>query len=258
MYIFARYGREPRVTYDREYEQEPPSEHEPALVAALLTQGSVKTESFVATIFDLIRREVIAAQPVSYDRSTWLGLRTESITDLELSLTDMDMSLTRFEDPVRTILRRVLDDGPLPLSELRTGIRDDAAKNAESYTAFKKHVSDALTRKGLLVDDGKKTLLAATGITIGVLAIAFVLSLAFSSGIAAIILRVGVVIAGFTNLTMIGVFALFERAGFTEVVTVRFWQQGGKRSSATWKTFRGSKKPRSSRSTSGIGISSMP
>ena len=211
VYVFARYGKEPRVDYDREYEQEPPSEHEPALVAALLSQGTVKTEAFVATMFDLISRGVIAAQPVSYDRSTWLGLRTESITDLELSLTDKDESLTRFEGPVRTILRRVLDEGPLPLTELRTGIRDDASKNAESYTAFKKHVLEALARKGLLVDDGKKALLAAAGVTLGILGVTFLLSLAFFSGISAVVLRVGLIIAGFTNLTMIGVFAAFRR-----------------------------------------------
>ena len=42
--IYLTFGREPRVDYDREYEQEPPSDLTPAEVGALLTQGGVSRE----------------------------------------------------------------------------------------------------------------------------------------------------------------------------------------------------------------------
>ena len=199
MIIYLRYGREPRVVYDREYEQEPPSDHEPALVAALLSQGSVKVESFVGTLFDLIRKGVIGSQPVSYDKSTWLGMRTESITDLELSVTGHEPSMRSFERPVLTIMKRVLAEGPLPLSELRTGVREDASKNAESYTSFKEAVKRSLDRKGLLVDDGKQALVVAVGITVGVLLISFLLSLAFFTGLSREVMKIGIFVAGFTT-----------------------------------------------------------
>ena len=41
--IYRRYGREPDIAYDREYEQEPPSKHPPAVVGGLLRQGPVGT-----------------------------------------------------------------------------------------------------------------------------------------------------------------------------------------------------------------------
>ena len=43
LFGYLRWGREPKVAYDREYEQEPPSDLPPALVGALRTQGVVGT-----------------------------------------------------------------------------------------------------------------------------------------------------------------------------------------------------------------------
>jgi uncharacterized membrane protein len=52
--VYLRYGREPRTGYDREYEQQPPSDLTPAEVGVLVSQGSV-SRSNSATLFDLIR-----------------------------------------------------------------------------------------------------------------------------------------------------------------------------------------------------------
>jgi uncharacterized membrane protein len=68
--VWWRHGREPSVDYDREYEQEPPSDHPPAVIEGLLSQGKVDELGFTATVFDLIRRGVLGAQPVSVERST--------------------------------------------------------------------------------------------------------------------------------------------------------------------------------------------
>ncbi len=52
--VFWRFGRERRSAYDREYEQEPPTETEPALVPVLLRQGGeAGSFEFTATLFDL-------------------------------------------------------------------------------------------------------------------------------------------------------------------------------------------------------------
>ena len=69
-------ARSPAVDYDREYEQEPPTDLKPAEVGALLTQGAVTEKEFTATMFDLIRQGAIKATPVTGRAvSTWGGLQ---------------------------------------------------------------------------------------------------------------------------------------------------------------------------------------
>ena len=87
--VFWLFGRELPTGYDREYEQEPPTDTQPALVPTLLRQGGeAGSFEFTATLFDLIRRGVYTAKPVTTERSIWAGLRTEPVADLELSAGD--------------------------------------------------------------------------------------------------------------------------------------------------------------------------
>jgi hypothetical protein len=74
--VWLVYGRERRTAYDREYEQEPPTETEPALVPSLVRQGTEPgSNEFTATLFDLIRRGRYKATPVTRtsptSRSRW-------------------------------------------------------------------------------------------------------------------------------------------------------------------------------------------
>ena len=86
-FVWWRWGRERRSSYDREYEQEPPTETEAALVPALLAQGGTPGSlEFTATLFDLIRRGRYRAEPVTTERKIWGGLKTQQVADLELSL----------------------------------------------------------------------------------------------------------------------------------------------------------------------------
>jgi uncharacterized membrane protein len=155
-WVFRRYGSEPKVRdYDREYEQEPPSDHAPALVGALVSQGAADEAEFTATLFDLIRRGVFTAQPVTVDRRTWGGRRREQISDLEIGLGDVEQRLTAFERNVVTVVRRVLADGAQPLTRFRNRIRDDAAANAETYQSFRSAVRKAVSSAGLLDETGR-------------------------------------------------------------------------------------------------------
>lgn len=155
-WVFRRYGSEPRVLdYDREYEQDPPSDHAPAVVGALVSQGAADEAEFTATLFDLIRRGVFVAQPVTVDRRTWGGRRREQISDLEIGLGDVDQRLTAFERNVVTVVRRVVGDGSQPLTRFRTRIRDDAAANADTYQSFRSAVRKAVSSAGLLDESGR-------------------------------------------------------------------------------------------------------
>ena len=85
--MFWCFGRERRTGYDREYEQEPPTDTEPALVPTLLAQGGeAGSFEFTATLFDLIRRKRLQGDPGD-DRAERSGVAcaTSSVADLELS-----------------------------------------------------------------------------------------------------------------------------------------------------------------------------
>lgn len=152
--VYVRYGREPRTGYDREYEQFPPSELSPAEVGALISQGAVTEKQFTATLFDLIRKGVLTAEPARVTRVTWAGLRSEEITDLMLGLADRETGLRDFEQSVLTVLRRALVGSPMPLHELNDAIRADAAANAKSYQTFRDRVLGSVRRAQLLDDSG--------------------------------------------------------------------------------------------------------
>ena len=129
------YGREHGTSYDREYEQEPPTETEPALVPSLLAQGGTPGSlEFTATLFDLIRRGRYRAEPVTTERKIWGGLKTQQVADLELSLGDVEAPVEAFEAPVAQVVDSILAEGPERLSLFRDRIEDDRTANSARFT----------------------------------------------------------------------------------------------------------------------------
>ena len=121
--VFWRFGREVRTGYDREYEQEPPAETEPALVPMLMGQGgSAGSFEFTATLFDLIRRGFYRSAPTTTERPVWGGLRKELVNDLELSVGDGQVPLKEWERDVTKVVDHVLDGGSERLSRFREEI----------------------------------------------------------------------------------------------------------------------------------------
>ncbi|MBU1865588.1 MAG: DUF2207 domain-containing protein, partial [Actinobacteria bacterium] len=163
---YLRHGREPKVDYDLRYEQSPPTALAPALVGSLLRQGGSDEADFVATMFDFIRRGVLTAQPTTVEQRTWGGLRREQISDLLVGLGPDPGGLRDFERSVLTVLKRVLGDGPTPLTEFRKAIREDAAANAKTYQVFEKRTRAALVGDRLLDQDGLKASYWLTGLSI--------------------------------------------------------------------------------------------
>lgn len=148
--VYWVYGREPRTGYDQEYEHAPPTDLTPAEVGVLLSQGGIDEKQFTATLFDLISRGIVSAEPSNVQRVTWGGLKTEAITDLVLAVEGDETGLRDFEQSVMTVLRRALELGPRPLHELNEAIREDATANASTYQTFRSRVIGAVSRGGLL------------------------------------------------------------------------------------------------------------
>jgi uncharacterized membrane protein len=163
------YGRERKTDYDREYEQAPPTDTEPALVPPLLRQDkSAGSQEFTATLFDLIRRGRYKAQPVTTKKKTWGGMRHEDVADLNLTVGDQSVQLRTFEEPVASVIDSVLDADGERLSELRTKIEADRTENAKRFTSFKNNVSSAIDGKKWYVDAGSGAI--AVGLVLFVVA----------------------------------------------------------------------------------------
>ena len=167
-FVYRRYGRELDVGYDREYEQEPPTDLEPALVPSLVAQRTrVGSNEFTATLFDLIRRGRYKAEGVTTERSVWGGLRHEEIADLELSQ-GKELDLTPYEAEVANVVDDVLSDGPERLSRFRDRIEDDRTSNAQRFKDFKEAVGKEVGSRNWFTNAGLIPLIGAV-VVFGVL-----------------------------------------------------------------------------------------
>ena len=149
--VWLVYGRERKTGYDREYEQEPPSDTEPALVPPLLRQETtIGSNEFTATLFDLIRRGRYKSTPVTTERSIWGGLRHQDVADLQLTVGDKSVPLTDFEEPVTRVVDSVVGDQGERLTEFRDKIESDRKTNSQRFTSFKKDVASAIDATGVV------------------------------------------------------------------------------------------------------------
>jgi uncharacterized membrane protein len=161
-FVYLRYGREPKVDYSERYEREPPTNDPPAVIGAIITQKpSVGSREFTATLFDLIRRGVLKAQPVSVKKGGLLGEKT--MTDLRVdvgsgdagSIEDYARSVLTLENSERRVLNvaeRVLSHGPVNLTDFQERIKDgdDRRANRSSYESFRDAVKREVERRDLV------------------------------------------------------------------------------------------------------------
>jgi uncharacterized membrane protein len=160
--VYLRYGREPRVDYSERYEREPPTNDPPAVIGAIISQKpSVGSREFTATLFDLIRRGVLKAQPVSVKQDGLLG--EKSMTDLRVDVGSGDpdsiedfarnvLTLEDFERRVLNVAERVLSHGALNLTDFQERIKDgdDRRANRSSYESFREAVKREVERRDLV------------------------------------------------------------------------------------------------------------
>ena len=145
--VYWLFGRERRTAYDREYEQEPPTDTEPALVPTLLRQGGeAGSYEFTATLFDLVRRGIYKSEPTTTERPIWGGLRSETVSDLQLSA-GAAQDLRPWERDVADVVDAVLDGSSERLSRFRDHIEDDRESMHPRFTAFKEAVGREIRRR---------------------------------------------------------------------------------------------------------------
>ena len=106
--VYWLFGRERRTAYDREYEQAADGHRAGARPALLRQGGEAGSYEFTATLFDLIRRGIYKSEPTTTERPIWGGLRSETVSDLQLSA-GAAQDLRPWERDVADVVDAVLD-----------------------------------------------------------------------------------------------------------------------------------------------------
>jgi uncharacterized membrane protein len=157
--ILLVFGPDPSTSYDREYEESPPTDTPPALVPPLLRRANTPEENeFTATLFDLVRRGYFTARPVGPDS----GESTRERVDLELARGDARVPLSEFELPVARIFDGLTADGPLRLSEARDRVEANP-EDAEQFSRFRELVKAAVETRGWYTFTAARVLLLSAG-----------------------------------------------------------------------------------------------
>ena len=140
-----------RTGYDREYEQEPPTETAPALVPTLLRQGGeAGSFEFTATLFDLIRRGIYKAEPVD-DGAERLGRPPQRAGLRSRALAGRRRRAHDLGDRGDARRRRRPLDGPRPALEASaTRSRTSAPRWHRTSTAFKENVGSEVGDRRLV------------------------------------------------------------------------------------------------------------
>lgn len=146
-YLGFWHGRDPSAKGPPiDYVREPPSDDSPALVGALMREGQkVSVPELIATFFDLIRRGYFSSAHEHSERSTWMGLRREAVSDLRVRRTDQDPDdLDRWDRDVYDIVDGVLPpDGEL-LSRFGELLGERAREFQSRFGSFQRDVGREL------------------------------------------------------------------------------------------------------------------
>lgn len=131
LWIYFKYGREPKTTYQGEYERELPTNDPPAIVNALSGKGIRKDvgipdmDGFQATIMDLINRGYLAAEEVTNDKKGKKSVNIKFKSGINPELDFFEIDTIRF-------LRYHAEGGVVNLDKLKKKL-----KKPENAKAFK-------------------------------------------------------------------------------------------------------------------------
>ncbi|MGC9517974.1 MAG: DUF2207 domain-containing protein [Methanomicrobiales archaeon] len=139
--IYYKYGREPKIDYQAEYERDLPTNDPPAVVNAISGKGFSKKvgvpdmDGFRATIMDLINRKYLLIKDIPSD------IKEDKNTSISLKINEnKDFSMLKhFESDVISFLRYFEEDGVVDLDKLKADlkIRSNAESFRDSYNTWK-------------------------------------------------------------------------------------------------------------------------
>lgn len=138
--IYYKYGREPKPTYQGEYERDPPTDDPPAMVSAISGKGIHKNvgtpgmDGFQATIMDLINRGYITTEVRE-------GKKGKKTIDLKLK-SGMHSELDFFELDVMRFLKHNSTLGVVNLDKMKKNLKkkENAKEFQEIYNKWQYHL----------------------------------------------------------------------------------------------------------------------
>ncbi len=122
--IYLKYGREPKTTYQGEYESEPPTNDPPAMVNAISGKGYRKDvgkpamEGFQATIMDLINRGYLGIESVAE------GKKSKKSVIIKFTSTTHTSELDSHEIDAIFLLKSFSEGGVLNLNKMNKMLKD--------------------------------------------------------------------------------------------------------------------------------------
>ncbi len=168
LFIYLKWGREPKVPYHAPYEHEPPYPDPPSFVNAIMMGkiGIPTLEGFIASVLELVRKG-------------YLNMSTQGKNDIVISISNVSPAkakLNRPEEEILKFLEEYLKKGERKWKEL-TKIWKGSARFKEFFDEWKGIVSWELNPERFFTDRGSK-LMKAYGIIaliVGIISIFFIL-----------------------------------------------------------------------------------
>jgi uncharacterized membrane protein len=143
--IYLRYGREPKIDYNAEYERDIPTNDPPAIVNAICGSGLSKKigkpdmDGFKATIMDLINRKYLLLEKEHSEKE---GYGLDAAMSLKVNST-MDCSvLEEFELDVLNFLKRFEEDGLISMERISNDLSNPEIANSfrNTYNNWASHI----------------------------------------------------------------------------------------------------------------------
>lgn len=150
IYLYFKYGREPKISYNALYERELPDNSKPTIVNAILQLGTPSMDGFAATIMDLINRDYFTINDRNPD-----DIILKVVSDIDTT------KLVDYEQDVYNLITKHMVDGQLHWKKFKSEL-----KKGTSFYDFiqiwNSKVSKHIEIKKLFINEGvkKMTILA--------------------------------------------------------------------------------------------------
>ena len=205
IFVWRRYFKEYRPGFAGDYYRDLPADYTPAELGVLWNFGNPAPRDLVATIFDLARKGYIIIREIETTQKTLLGKSEKKNYLIEVTQKSNDDSkLAEHEKRVMVLLFRRMGENTGTLSFDQ--IKDYASKNAQEFrkvfSSWQETVRDVAGRHNFF-DSPAAARGRAIGASVAVASMATGILLLmlkfFMSGIGALTMSIGLLIASFTS-----------------------------------------------------------
>lgn len=143
-FMFRKYGKEIRATFEGDYYRELPEDYSPAVMTYLLTKGQSKDVDIMATILDLARKKVIKLTPVSVEKGMIFKKEEETFEMTWQDKSKLDTLLPHEKFLATWFLDEIGNGNGLVLEDLEKILKSNKAalQFQKDYTYFKHKVKE--------------------------------------------------------------------------------------------------------------------